>query len=214
MIYLMIYTEYRRRHSRREGIFTVKRKKHIYIIAAVIAAAFSMSGCGGKQPAAEGKPTVVVLWHSYNAVAKTVFDDLVMEFNDTVGMEQGIMVDAVGYGSSSELDDVLYASASHVIGSEPLPDIFTAYPDSAYKLDGIVPLVHLDEYFTEEERKAYRPEFLEEGTWGDQGILKMIPVAKSTEILYLNQTDWDVFAQDTGAGVDMLKTWEGLAQAA
>ena len=70
------------------------------------------------------KPVVVVLWHSYNAVAKGAFDDLVMEFNETVGMEQGIIVEPVGYGSSNELDDVLYASASHVIGSDPLPDIF------------------------------------------------------------------------------------------
>lgn len=88
-----------------------------------------------------------MLWHSYNAVAKGAFDDLVMEFNETVGMEQGIIVEPVGYGSSNELDDVLYASASRVIGSDPLPDIFSSYPDSAYRLDGIVPLVHLDDYF-------------------------------------------------------------------
>ncbi|MDY5476269.1 MAG: hypothetical protein SPG10_04935 [Enterocloster clostridioformis] len=31
-------------------------------------------------------------------------------------------------GSSNELDDVLYASASHVIGSDPLPDIFASVP--------------------------------------------------------------------------------------
>ena len=42
----------------------------------------------------------------------------------------------------------------------------------------------------------------------------MIPVAKSTEILYLNETDWETFAGDTGADKEMLKTWEGLAQAA
>ena len=40
---------------------------------------------------------MVVLWHSYNAVAKGAFDDLVMEFNETVGMEQGIIVEPVGY---------------------------------------------------------------------------------------------------------------------
>ena len=42
----------------------------------------------------------------------------------------------------------------------------------------------------------------------------MIPVAKSTEILYLNETDWETFAGETGADKEMLKTWEGLAQAA
>ena len=88
----------------------------------------------------------------------------------------------MGYGSSEELEDVLYASANHVIGSEPLPDIFASYPDNAYRLDKIAPLVSLDQYFTEEEREKYRPEFLEEGVWDASGGFKMIPVSKSTEL--------------------------------
>ena len=194
----------------------MNRRLYVFMLAAVMAAALGLGGCmagDGKKEENE-KPVVVVLWHSYNAVAKGAFDDLVMEFNETVGMEQGIIVEPVGYGSSNELDDVLYASASHVIGSDPLPDIFSSYPDSAYRLDGIVPLVHLDDYFTEEELDAYRSEFLKEGVWEGDGIHRMIPVAKSTEILYLNETDWETFAGETGADKEMLKTWEGLAQAA
>ena len=92
------------------------------MLAAVMAAVLGLGGCMAADGKKEdnGKPVVVVLWHSYNAVAKGAFDDLVMEFNETVGMEQGIIVEPVGYGSSNELDDVLYASASHVIGSDPL----------------------------------------------------------------------------------------------
>ncbi len=136
----------------------MNRRSSVHMLAAVMAAVLGLGGCmavdGKKED--NGKPVVVVLWHSYNAVAKGAFDDLVMEFNETVGMEQGIIVEPVGYGSSNELDDVLYASASRVIGSDPLPDIFSSYPDSAYRLDGIVPLVHLDDYFSEEELAAYR----------------------------------------------------------
>lgn len=194
----------------------MNRRPYVYILAAVVAAVLGLGGCmaGDGKKEDEGKPAVVVLWHAHNAVAKSAFDDLVMEFNETVGMEQGIIVEPVGYGSGNELDDVLYASASHVIGSDPLPDIFASYPDSAHRLDGIVPLVHLDDYFSEEELDAYRPEFLKEGIWEGDGICRMIPVAKSTEILYLNETDWERFAGDTGADKEMLKTWEGLAQAA
>lgn len=166
---------------------------------------------GGLNPKS---PTVVTLWHAYNAVAKTQFDGMVMEFNETVGMEQGIVVDAVGYGSSEELEDVLYASANRVIGSEPLPDIFASYPDNAYRLDKIAPLVNLDGYFTEEELEEYRPEFLEEGIWDASGSCRMVPVAKSTELLYLNKTEWDRFSRETGVSGDLLKTWEGLTQAA
>ena len=194
----------------------MNRRLYVFMLAAVMAAALGLGGCmagDGKKEENE-KPVVVVLWHSYNAVAKGAFDDLVMEFNETVGMEQGIIVEPVGYGSSNELDDVLYASASHVIGSDPLPDIFSSYPDSAYRLDGIVPLVHLDDYFTEEELDAYRSEFLKEGVWEGDGIHRMIPVAKSTEIMYINQTIFDRFSQATGVAMEDLDTWEGLFKAA
>lgn len=114
----------------------------------LLAAVFGLSGCGDRENGGldPKSPAVVTVWHAYNAVAKAQFDELVMEFNETVGMEQGIVVDAVGYGSSEELEDVLYASANQVIGSEPLPDIFASYPDNAYRLDKIAPLVNMDDY--------------------------------------------------------------------
>lgn len=184
--------------------------------AALLFAMLCLCGCSKKEDRGlnPDSPTVITIWHAYNAVAKAQFDEQVMEFNETVGLEQGIVVDAVGYGTSEELEDVLYASANRVIGSEPLPDIFASYPDNAYRLDKITPLVCLDEYFTEEELKAYRPEFLEEGIWDASGSCKMVPVSKSTELLYLNQTEWDRFSRETGAGMDLLGTWEGLSEAA
>lgn len=99
----------------------MNRRSSVHMLAAVMAAVLGLGGCMAADGKKEdnGKPVVVVLWHSYNAVAKGAFDDLVMEFNETVGMEQGIIVEPVGYGSSNELDDVLYASASRVIGSDP-----------------------------------------------------------------------------------------------
>lgn len=174
------------------------------------------AGCGNREKAVQksDSPVVITLWHSYNAVAKMQFDKLIQEFNDTVGMEKNIIVDAKGYGSSDELEEVLYASANRIIGSEPLPDIFASYPDSACRLDQIAPLVPLEQYFTAKELKEYQPEFLEEGVWDEEGNHKMIPVAKSTELLYLNKTGWDRFSEETGASKEQLGTWEGLAEVA
>ena len=194
----------------------MNRRKYRVLAIMLLGGLLGGAGCAGRESLVldPKSPTVITMWHAYNAVAKAQFDDLVMEFNETVGMEQGIVLDAVGYGSSEELEDVLYASANHVIGSDPLPDIFASYPDNAYRLDKIAPLVSLDQYFTEEEREKYRPEFLEEGVWDASGGFKMIPVSKSTELLYLNRTDWDRFAEETGASMDLLQTWEGLSEAA
>ena len=41
-----------------------------------------------------------------------------------------------------------------------------------------------------------------------------MPVAKSTEIMFINQTIFDRFSQDTGVTIEELDTWEGLYKAA
>ena len=66
-------------------------KKWKYMDAAFIllTAVFCLSGCGDKDKRGldAKSPTVITVWHAYNAVAKAQFDELVMEFNETVGME-------------------------------------------------------------------------------------------------------------------------------
>ena len=49
---------------------------------------------------------------------------------------------------------------------------------------------------------------MEEGTVHDR--LVILPLTKSTEILFVNKTAFDRFAADTGVSLDDLFTWEGL----
>ena len=69
-------------------------------------------------------------------------------------------------------------------------------------------LVDYRDYFTDEELAGYLPEFLAEGTVHDR--LVILPLAKSTEILFVNKTAFDRFSAETGAALDELSTWEGL----
>lgn len=189
--------------------------KRFRVMAGAILAAGMLcllTGCAGKKQVLNPEaPSVITLWHAYNAFAKAAFDQKIDDFNDTVGKEKGIIVEAYGYGNSDELNRALYDSASHLIGSEPLPNLFIAYPDSAYRLEKIAPLVELDKYFTSQELDLYRPEFLAEGIWEQGASPKMLPVAKSTELLFLNETDFERFSRDTGITEKALETWEGLA---
>ena len=50
--------------------------------------------------------------------------------------------------------------------------------------------------------------FVEEGTIA--GKLAILPVAKSTEILFYNKTAFDRFAEETGADPSEFETWDGL----
>ena len=59
--------------------------------------------------------------------------------------------------------------------------------------------------FRENELKDFIPEFLKEGEI--DGRLLVFPVAKSTEILFVNKTIFDRFSADTGASMEQLTTW-------
>ena len=52
--------------------------------------------------------------------------------------------------------------------------------------------------------------YIEEGRLGEGQALKIFPTAKSTEIFMLNKTDWDKFADATGASLDSLANMESL----
>lgn len=195
-----------------------KRRYLSGLCAAILCLTLGLAGCGPKaetQAKLDPKnPVSIEIWHYYNGPQKTAFDALVSEFNDTVGREQGIVVEAFSQGNISELIDGVLKAANHEVGAGDIPDIFAAYADTAYQVDQLGLVAELDPYFTQEELAAYIPGYLEEGRFDTQGHLKIFPTAKSTEILLLNQTDWEPFAQDTGAKLEDLETLEGLARVA
>ncbi len=90
-----------------------------------------------------------------------------------------------------------------------MPDITTAYPKTALILAEKGLLADLNRQFTQKELSAYIPVFLEEGRLkGDH--LYVFPIAKSTEVLFVNTTLFNRFAQATGASIEDLQTFEGI----
>jgi multiple sugar transport system substrate-binding protein len=177
-----------------------------------------MTGCAdekqGDQLLNPDKPIIVTMWHYYNSSSKEAFDRLVSEFNDTVGMEKGIVIDAQSQGDISQLATAVFDAANGSIGSSPMPNIFASYPDNAFRVNQISPLVSLDTYFSESELSAYRQEFLEEGKFMMDQRYYIVPIAKSSENLYLNKNLWEPFALANGYTAEDLSTWEGLYEIA
>lgn len=159
-------------------------------------------------------PVSIEIWHYYNGPQKTAFDALIAEFNETVGLEQGVVVEAFSQGSINELRDKVVESAEKRVGANPMPDIFAAYADTAYQVDKMGMVAPLDKYLTKEEIAAYVPGYIAEGRLDAEGNLKIFPIAKSTEVFMLNATDWNKFSEATGAGLDRLATIEGVTQVA
>lgn len=176
------------------------------------------SGCTYRQDAGyrlnPKEPVMITTWNYYNGETKRAFDDLVSQFNDTVGREKGIIVDSVSHGDVTQLAEETYNAASKRLGADPMPDLFAAYPENAYRIDKMDKLIDLKKYFTEEELSTYRGDFLQDCSFGESQGLKILPVVRSTENLYLNKTDWDTFSRETGVDLASLSTWEGVADTA
>lgn len=189
--------------------------KRIWMLPFIAAVCLSLlAGCQKKDPygLSEETPISITVWHYYNGVQKEEFDNLIRTFNENEGRKQGIIVKAYNKGSIDELSNLINESINKKIGSEPLPDVFSAYADKVYEIDKMGLAADISSYLKPEETSEYVDAYMEEGKFDKVGSIKVFPIAKSTEILAVNQTDFNKFAQATGMTDEAFSTWEGIAR--
>ena len=195
--------------------------KRITALASAAALTLSLAACGGSAVSGpkntaptNAKPVTITVWSYYNGDQLETFSKLVDEFNATVGKEQNITVEASSQGSVNDLETNVLAAAEGKVGAAEMPNIFSAYADTCYAVDQMGLVADLSGYLTDEEKAAFPESYLTEGDFDDSGTIKIFPVAKSTELLFLNDTDWQAFAAATGATYEDLSTMEGLVATA
>ena len=188
------------------------RRFCLFCLAALLAA--SLAGCGKKGPLDPKSPVSLTVWHYYNGSQQAAFDTLVEEFNDTVGRERGIYVESYSQGSVPDLESAVRDAIAGKVGAASMPDIFSSYADTAYEVEQAGALANLSAYLSEEELERYVDSYIEEGRIASDGTLRIFPTAKSTEIMMLNRTDWEAFAEATGASLEELATIEGVVSTA
>lgn len=185
------------------------RKKFTSFLMAILL--LCCTGCSGSINK-EGAPTTITVWHVYGGQTDSPLNDLIEEFNQTVGKEQQINVQVTSVSNTNTIHELVLAAANKEPGASELPDLFISYPKTVTALQDDSILVDYRDYFSEEELSAFLPDFVEEGMVNDR--LVVLPVAKSTEIMYINKTLFDRFSQATGVTMEDLNTWEGLYKAA
>jgi len=187
-------------------------KRVFLLVFALILVITPTSGCDfGSKPKLDN-PVTLTMWHNFGGQMQTTMDTLVGEFNNSVGKEHGIFVSITSISDSATIRKKLTMIADDDPGAPEMPDITTCYPQTAALLAGRNLLAALDDLFTKDEQEGYIPRFLSEGMLAD-GKLYVFPFAKSTEVLYVNQTLFDEFSQATGVKMDQLETFEGIASA-
>lgn len=182
-----------------------------------------LAGCAMTEPPADAQdgglldpedPVTVTIWTYYNGQQLSTFNRIVDLFNTTVGREQGIVVESASQGSVGDLEANVLAAVRGEVGADKVPNMFAAYVDTAYTIDQMGLAADLSPYLTQDEIDLYVDSYIEEGRFDQDGGIKIFPLAKSTEVLLLNDTAWQRFAQATGATYDDLSTMERLVDTA
>lgn len=163
-------------------------KKHIRAFVSLLCAAALALGCASCGGAAQstGKSggtagvTHITVWTYYNGDQLESFNKLVDQFNETTGREKGIRVESASQGSVSDLETNVMDAAQGKVGAAAMPNIFSAYADTAYALDQMGMLVDLSQYLTEDERAQYVQGYLDEGDFDGDGSMKIFPVPPTT----------------------------------
>ncbi len=182
------------------------------LVVMLILSAALLAGCANKNEPSPANPVTLTLWHNFGGQMQTTMDELVDEFNNTLGKEKGIILNVTSISDSATIRDKLTAIAADDPGAPEMPDIATCYPQTATLLAAKGLLAPLDRYFSPQELEAYLPRFLDEGRLG--GELYVFPFAKSTEVLFVNKTLFNEFSAASGVDLQQLATFEGIADAA
>ncbi|MCI8697806.1 MAG: extracellular solute-binding protein [Oscillospiraceae bacterium] len=192
-------------------LFGAVRKLSLLCLAGAL---LVLAGCGDRSPLDPKDPVSLTVWHYYNGSQQAAFDALVEEFNDTEGREKGIYVQSYSQGSVPDLETAVRDAIGGKVGADAMPDIFSSYADTAYEVEQAGALADLSQYLSQEDLERYVDSYIEEGRIAADGTLRIFPIAKSTEIMMINKTDWEPFAAATGASLDDLSTIEGVAATA
>lgn len=172
-----------------------------------------LSACGQTGKLNPKNPVTLNLWHNFGGQMQATMDEQIGEFNATVGKEKGIIISVTSISGSAALQEKLTMIAAGDPGAPEMPDITTCYPATAALLAEQGLLAPMDGHFADTELAEYLPRFVEEGRLPD-GALYVFPFAKSTEVLFLNQTLFERFSSAAGVTADSLSTFEGIADAA
>ena len=180
--------------------------------AALLAALmiFPLTGCE-KSLLDKDDPVTLTFWHVYGEQSGSPMDELVDEFNRTVGAEKGVRVTVTATSSASQIGAFLLQAQAGGSELPEMPDVFTCHIGDALAL-GAENVVDWNDLFTEKDREEFVSGFLDDGT--ADGKLLVFPMSKSTHVLMLNGSAFDRFSAATGVRYDDLATWEGFYDAA
>ena len=173
-------------------------KKIIALLTVVVLLASMLVGCGEKKPSAaefvmpEGgfnteNPVTIKFYHQMGAQLQEILNTAIADFNK---IYPNITVEHATYGDYNGVRDQIKNEIP--VGNQP--NLAYCYPDhvALYNIASAVQTLDVlidSEYgFTAEQKADFIPAYYNEGTAFGDGKMYTLPVSKSTEVLYYNET--------------------------
>ena len=176
-------------------------KKLLAVITAAACLSFAFTGCKKQSK------ITLTMWHVYGEQADSPMNDYVQEFNSTIGKDKGIIVNVTLMSNASQIGEKLLNAQHGKAGVPSMPDLFFCHASNAEEL-GEENLVNWRDKFTKQELDGFVQGFLSDGTVN--GALSVLPISKSTHLLFLAGNAFNRFAEKSGVTYDDLATWDGF----
>ena len=165
-------------------------KKAIIVLTILLSAAGIYAGGSTEDD------SVVTIWHSNSGALGTAFDEIVAEFNSTIGAEKGIEIEAIYQGAANDVLTKVKAAAA--VDTSTLPDI--AQLDATAALD----MMNSDYLVLPSvlgiDTSSIMPSALE-SLMSERGLLA-IPFNASSLLFYYNKTLFDSLDLEAPATLD------------
>ena len=117
-------------------------KKHRYLFFLFAALALLCTGCKSQSDT----PITLSVWHVYGGQTDSPLNDLIDQFNQTVGAEEGIRIQVTSVSNTNTIHEAVLASANSQPGASELPDLFISYPKTVLAMPDSSVLVDYRDY--------------------------------------------------------------------
>ena len=183
--------------------------RKLVVVGMVISVLASLVGCQNeetvtKQGASSVNPVELTFWYSWTDKIQENNISLTNEFNETVGKEKGIHVNAEYQGSYDDLHQKL--QAAYVAGTTPDVTVMEIASTKTFAMNGV--LEPMDDYIKASgvDMSDFQEGLMKNSYYEDQCY--GLPYLRSTPIMYMNTT----IIKEAGLDPVGPKTWEELAE--
>lgn len=189
--------------------YKVKKMISLSVVVAIaLAASLSFVACGKSGTLLNPrKPTTLTMWHVYGEQVDSPMNVYIEQFNSTTGKEKGIVINVALMSNASQIGKKLKDAQTGKAGSKDMPDLFFCHAGDAKSL-GTDNLLDWKNRLPQKDLGEFVPSFLSDGTVDDS--LCVLPVSKSTYMLFIAGGVFDRFAAEKNVSFSDLATWEGF----